>query len=218
MRKQLQATFNNKIALMAFLICVYGIIDFFASVYFLETTLLIEFFDGEWIGVFVSGIALYYVNDVIHKSKGEETLRQQFGALQTNTMSLIKTEEDLKNIDLNKVGNLFYDKLFSRSEEVRVMFKGRDLAEQKKILMGMMHFLVTKSADKTIVEDLIKLGKRHIGYGVKVEHYKLFEVCFAEALEEAGAKHIYEWKMIIRMYVSVIISTYPSSDSPPPTP
>ena len=66
---------------------------------------------------------------------------------------------------------LFYGKLFELNPEVKAMFKG-DMKEQGRKLMAILNTAVN-ALDKldTIVPALQDMGKRHISYGVKDEHY-----------------------------------------------
>jgi len=66
---------------------------------------------------------------------------------------------------------LFYGKLFSLDESVKPMFKG-DMKEQGRKLMGILNTAVN-ALDKldTIIGAVQDMGRRHIDYGVKPEHY-----------------------------------------------
>ena len=66
---------------------------------------------------------------------------------------------------------LFYGKLFELDPSVRSMFKG-DMKEQGRKLMAILNTAVT-SLDKldAIVPAVQAMGKRHVDYGVKDEHY-----------------------------------------------
>ena len=66
---------------------------------------------------------------------------------------------------------LFYGKLFEFDPGVRAMFKG-DMKEQGRKLMAILNTAVN-ALDKleTIVPAVQDMGKRHVAYGVKDEHY-----------------------------------------------
>ncbi len=66
---------------------------------------------------------------------------------------------------------LFYGKLFELDPSVRSMFKG-DMKEQGRKLMAILNTAVN-ALDKldTIVPAVQDMGKRHVAYGVKDEHY-----------------------------------------------
>lgn len=66
---------------------------------------------------------------------------------------------------------LFYGKLFELDSSLKPLFKG-DMKEQGRKLMAILNTAVS-SLDKldTIVPAIQDMGKRHVGYGVKDEHY-----------------------------------------------
>jgi hemoglobin-like flavoprotein len=73
--------------------------------------------------------------------------------------------------DRDKVGRMFYDRLFSIAPEVKPLFKG-DIAEQSRKLMDTLALAVGMLRDMpTLVITLEGLARRHVGYGVKDEHY-----------------------------------------------
>ncbi len=71
----------------------------------------------------------------------------------------------------DKAAELFYDKLFELDPEVRPLFKG-NMQEQGQKLMATLNIAVN-SIDKldTLTPVLAQMGKRHLDYGVKNEHY-----------------------------------------------
>jgi len=69
------------------------------------------------------------------------------------------------------VGLMFYDRLFAIAPEVKPLFKG-DIAEQSRKLMDTLALAVGLLRDMpTLVITLQGLAKRHVGYGVKDQHY-----------------------------------------------
>jgi len=66
---------------------------------------------------------------------------------------------------------LFYGKLFELDPSLKPMFKG-DMKEQGRKLMAILNTAVN-ALDKldTIVPAIQDMGKRHVNYGVKDEHY-----------------------------------------------
>jgi hemoglobin-like flavoprotein len=71
----------------------------------------------------------------------------------------------------DKVGRMFYDRLFSIAPEVKPLFKG-DIAEQSRKLMDTLALAVGMLRDMpTLVITLEGLARRHVGYGVRDEHY-----------------------------------------------
>lgn len=70
-----------------------------------------------------------------------------------------------------QAAELFYGKLFEMDPNVKPLFKG-DMKEQGRKLMMMLNTVVT-SLEKleAMVPAVQDLGKRHIQYQVKAEHY-----------------------------------------------
>lgn len=67
--------------------------------------------------------------------------------------------------------DLFYGKLFELDPALKPLFPA-DLAEQKKKLMTMITMAVRGLDDLgALVPAVQGLGKRHVSYGVKDEHY-----------------------------------------------
>ena len=69
------------------------------------------------------------------------------------------------------VAALFYRRLFELDPSLKPMFKG-DMTEQGRKLMQVIAFAVRALRDLDAVIPAVKaLGRRHVGYGVKPEHY-----------------------------------------------
>ena len=78
---------------------------------------------------------------------------------------------------------LFYAKLFELDPSLRPMFKG-DIKEQGRKLMHMLAVAVSGLDNLGILVPVIKsLGKRHVGYGVRDEHYETVAVALLSTLE-----------------------------------
>lgn len=80
--------------------------------------------------------------------------------------------------------DIFYDRLFEIAPEVRAMFPA-DMKDQKIKLMQTLTVAV-KSLHKveTIVPVVQDLGVRHIGYGVRPEHYDTVGAALLYTLEK----------------------------------
>lgn len=72
----------------------------------------------------------------------------------------------------DKAAELFYGRLFELDPSVKPLFKG-DMSEQGAKLMRMIGIAVRGLTDlESIVPAVKNLGARHVGYGVKEEHYQ----------------------------------------------
>ncbi len=80
---------------------------------------------------------------------------------------------------------MFYAKLFEIDPKLKPMFKG-DMKAQGKKLMTMLATAV-KGLDnlEALVPAVRELGKRHVGYGVKAEHYNTVAAALLSTLETA---------------------------------
>ena len=81
---------------------------------------------------------------------------------------------------------LFYDRLFEIDPSLRPMFKG-DIKEQGRLLMQMLS-IVVKGLNRldTILPAIEDLGRRHVTYGVKEEHYDKVGAALLWTLDKAA--------------------------------
>lgn len=80
---------------------------------------------------------------------------------------------------------LFYARLFELDPELRPLFADADMKEQGKKLMLM---ITTAVRGLGRLDELIgaieAMGKRHVGYGVKAEHYDTVGTALLDTLEK----------------------------------
>lgn len=83
----------------------------------------------------------------------------------------------------DKAAEIFYSKLFELDPELKPLFKG-DITEQGKKLMSMLAAAVKGLDDLGALVPVVQdLGKRHVGYGVKDEHYDTVAAALLSTLE-----------------------------------
>lgn len=71
-----------------------------------------------------------------------------------------------------QAADIFYERIFEVAPELRPMFPD-DMSNQKDKLMGMLGTAVTNLHQvETIIPAVQELGRKHVNYGVKDEHYK----------------------------------------------
>lgn len=76
--------------------------------------------------------------------------------------------------DLERAGELFYNRLFQAAPDTRALFSG-DVARQQGRFLDMLTRIVTASDDLEGLAPLLRdLGRRHEGYGVLPAHYEPF--------------------------------------------
>ena len=84
----------------------------------------------------------------------------------------------------DKAAELFYGRLFETAPEVKPLFKG-DMKEQGKKLMQMITVAVKGLSNlEAIVPAVQELGKRHVKYKVKDEHYAVVGASLLWTLEQ----------------------------------
>ena len=81
-----------------------------------------------------------------------------------------QTFADIKPI-APAAAELFYSRLFMLDPSLRKMFKG-DIAKQGQMLMSVLGTSVNGLRNLEALSPVVRhLGSRHVGYGVKDEHY-----------------------------------------------
>jgi len=81
-------------------------------------------------------------------------------------------------------GKLFYTNLFEADPRLKALFKG-NIDQQAVKLMQMINAAVGKLDDPgTLIPILQQLGKRHVDYGVKPEHYGTVGAALLKTLEQ----------------------------------
>jgi hemoglobin-like flavoprotein len=88
-------------------------------------------------------------------------------------IELVETSFQRVAAEADKAADIFYERLFAVSPEVRALFSP-DLAEQKKKLMQTMEVAVVNLRHlDSVVPALKEMGRRHVSYGVTVPQYAL---------------------------------------------
>ena len=80
---------------------------------------------------------------------------------------------------------LFYGRLFEIDPSTRTLFRNSDMSEQRKKLVQALAYVVA-GVDRfeTLALTLADLGRRHVGYGVKDEHYASVGAALLWTLEQ----------------------------------
>jgi hemoglobin-like flavoprotein len=112
----------------------------------------------------------------------------------------------------SKAAELFYGKLFELDPAIRPLFKA-DMKEQGVKLMKTIGVAVNSLNDlPTIVPVVQALGQRHVGYGVKPDHYPTVGKALLWTLEQGlGPKATPEvleaWGAVYRILSSIMIES-----------
>lgn len=82
------------------------------------------------------------------------------------------------------VAKSFYDKLFELDPSVKSLFKG-DMKKQGRMLMSAINMVVNGlNRPEETIPAIQELGKRHVTYGVKNEHYDTVGEALLSTLEQ----------------------------------
>lgn len=83
----------------------------------------------------------------------------------------------------DRIADLFYERLFDVTPDVRGLFPA-DLGAQKRKLTAMLvSFVGNLHQIYSVMPAVRELGKRHVGYGVTVTHYALVGGALLWAIE-----------------------------------
>ena len=106
----------------------------------------------------------------------------------TLDIEALETSFDLVAPRGDELVDTFYTRLFEAAPSVEPLFEGTGLPEQKKMLLATLVLLRRSLRDLgAIVPKLRELGRRHVDYGAKPEHYPVVgEVLIASMAEVAG--------------------------------
>lgn len=106
----------------------------------------------------------------------------------THQIDLIKSSWKLAVGDPIAVGGLFYGRLFKIAPEIEPLFSHASITEQSVKLVSLLSYVISK-LDKLddIAMEVGKLAKRHVGYGVKEEHYTAVGLALIWTLRRALA-------------------------------
>jgi hemoglobin-like flavoprotein len=78
----------------------------------------------------------------------------------------------------------FYNELFAIEPSIRRMFKDDVHEQRKKLLAALALVIGALNAPARILDPLKKLAVRHVGYGVKPEHYTYMGNALLRTLEK----------------------------------
>ena len=129
----------------------------------------------------------------------------------TLDVDALETSFDLVAPRGDELVDTFYTRLFAAAPSVEPLFAGTDLPEQKKMLLATLVLLRRSLRDLgAIVPKLRELGRRHVAYGAKPEHYPVVgEVLIASMAEVAGdawrPEHQRAWSRAIEVVAGAML-------------
>jgi hemoglobin-like flavoprotein len=95
-----------------------------------------------------------------------------------------------------RVADLFYDRLFNVTPDLRAMFPSDMSAQKEKLVQMLSTAIANLHRLYDILPTVRELGARHVGYGVTVPHYALVGGALLWAIEkELGSEFTPEVRM-----------------------
>jgi hemoglobin-like flavoprotein len=95
-----------------------------------------------------------------------------------------KTWKIFREIDPVLIGDVFYSKLFIEMPQVKHLFKTSREVQSKK-LIDMLSMIVGRlDRLEELTSDIKQLAIRHVGYGVKLSHYRVVGVSLLWTLQQ----------------------------------
>jgi len=96
-----------------------------------------------------------------------------------------KSWTSVRKVDPSITGDVFYSKLFYDNPELRKLFP-QNMEGQYKKLIDMLSTIVARLEKLTdLKSDIADMGKRHVEYGVKPEHYSMVGRALIWTLQKA---------------------------------
>lgn len=84
----------------------------------------------------------------------------------------------------DEAAEIFYTKLFEMSPELRPLFKG-NMKDEGRRMMEMLSTVVKGLNTLDVLAPLVRnLGRRHLNYGIKSEHYNMAAAALMYSLKE----------------------------------
>ncbi|MDI1300836.1 MAG: globin domain-containing protein [bacterium] len=134
---------------------------------------------------------------------------------QTDNVIRESVERIRKNID--RFAGTFYQTLYEKAPDLRRLFTSPELERRK---LGAMLATLSHIRDWEKIEPAIrKLGERHVGYGVQVEHYPSLKEAFLAAVEAVDAeqsRHSFPaWQTLLALVIATMTERLTTPKLPP---
>lgn len=108
------------------------------------------------------------------------------------------------------LAEIFYAKLFAAAPHLRSMFRTEPAVQAEKLIASLDAIVRNLEAPEANAEMLAALGRRHVGYGAKPEHYELVIEMLVGSMQEllgsrADQRSLDEWRMALRLVSNQMI-------------
>jgi len=127
-------------------------------------------------------------------------------------IELIKTTFEMLAPQGNKIVARFYEELFNRFPDIKVLFANTIPEKQQTKLLAALELVVSNlEKQDVLVPTLTEMGKRHKNYGVQVEHYEAVSSTLLDVIQEfAGDAWTDEvasaWKAALELVCNTMIA------------
>jgi methyl-accepting chemotaxis protein len=134
-------------------------------------------------------------------------------------LDALETSFDLVAPRGEELVETFYTRLFTAAPAVVPLFAGTDMGKQRTKLLVTLVLLRKSLRDlDALVPTLRELGRRHVGYGARPEHYAVVgDTLIAAMAEVAGAAWRAEYTRAWADALSVVAEAMLSGTDPSPT-
>ena len=102
---------------------------------------------------------------------------ETLAALRSSLTLLLASDVDVTAV--------FYERLFELSPQLRALFKPDMTSQRKKLFAALAQIVTWGEHPLELTGYLLRMGERHVAYGVLPEHYDAVGSALLEALEQA---------------------------------
>jgi hemoglobin-like flavoprotein len=100
-------------------------------------------------------------------------------------LAAVRRTWELAKSDAAAVGLLFYEKLFEHDPSLRALFPADVAAQATKLMQTVAVAVASLDRLETLTPALENLGRRHVAYGVRDDHYDTVGHALLETLADA---------------------------------
>lgn len=137
-------------------------------------------------------------------------------------MNIVILQENLREIERNskEFARAFYQNLFLDYPRVKKLFVNTDIEKQEKKLLTVFVITISNLHDIVYLKKLLKsLGKRHLKYGVNLNHYRLLGDTLIKTLRSfMGKKWTKEletsWQQAYQLIVDLMLEGVQNEEIP----
>lgn len=116
----------------------------------------------------------------------------------------LKSTYELARAQEMRLAEVFYAKLFAAAPQLRSLFKSDPAAQAQKLTATLDFVVRNLERPQENREMLAALGKRHVEYGARPEHYELVIELLTQSMSEilgpdGDAHRVDEWRTALRL-------------------